>query len=77
MGLLAETLVLTDVYFILSWFSSWFCVHLKGKNGDFKQPLNISQWRYSTELVVLVFSHDNCRSAKSGQGQPVRNQTVK
>ena len=43
MGLLAETLVLTDIYVILSWFSSQFCVHLKGKSGDFKQPLTISQ----------------------------------
>lgn len=56
MGLLVETLVLTDIYVILSWFSSQFCVHLKGTNGDFEQPLNISQWRYSIELVVLVFS---------------------
>lgn len=56
MGLLVETLVLTDIYVILSWFSSRFCVHLKGKNGNFKQALNITQWRYSIELVVPVFS---------------------
>ena len=29
MGLPVEILVLKDIYVIMSWFSSWFCVHLK------------------------------------------------
>lgn len=52
-------------------------VHLKGKNGNFKQALNITQWRYSIELVVRSSHRHNCKCAKNWRRQPVRNKTVK
>lgn len=65
MGLPVETLVLKDIYVIMSWFSSRFCVHLKifftivFFNGDFEQPshrsvVEISPWVGGTSLFTQI-----------------------